>query len=167
MKKCISCLTVKPKTDEFFFYRNKERGWFSSWCKNCKKEYRIQNNEAELSKQRERRGVKPCKTCGSNEKPKGSTYCEKCQSERHKSRKKADKCIYKSRLRKARPNWANKNAIRETYKNCPDGFHVDHIIPIRGENVCGLHVESNLQYLLAEINISKSNHYSIEHNGIK
>ena len=60
----------------------------------------------------------------------------------------------------ATPSWANKNVITEIYLNCPDGYHVDHIVPLQGKNVCGLHVEWNLQYLPANENLKKGNRLS-------
>lgn len=57
------------------------------------------------------------------------------------------------------PAWADKHAIREFYRNCPEGYEVDHIIPLRGEIVCGLHVLSNLQYLPVEVNRRKGNSF--------
>jgi hypothetical protein len=66
----------------------------------------------------------------------------------------------KKRVKKATPRWADLKAIKLFYVNCPKGFHVDHIVPITGRKVSGLHVMNNLQYLPAKDNMSKGNSFS-------
>lgn len=57
------------------------------------------------------------------------------------------------------PKWADKEAINFFYECCPKGCHVDHIIPLQGKNISGLHVETNLQWLPAIENLRKNNKF--------
>lgn len=57
----------------------------------------------------------------------------------------------------ATPPWADQEKISKVYQNCPPGMEVDHIIPLQGKTVCGLHVDYNLQYLTESENCKKSN----------
>lgn len=61
------------------------------------------------------------------------------------------------------PSWhsTEKEAVAEFYENCPEGYHVDHIIPLQGEYVSGLHTLNNLQYLPAKENLDKSNKFDL------
>jgi 5-methylcytosine-specific restriction endonuclease McrA len=67
------------------------------------------------------------------------------------------------------PNWLNAGEFFEIeciYKYCAGlrkigmNYHVDHIVPLQGDNVSGLHVPWNLQVIHADENLSKGNkHY--------
>jgi hypothetical protein len=65
------------------------------------------------------------------------------------------------------PSWANEAEIKMIYKQAASlqkllgkPVDVDHVIPLRGELVSGLHVENNLQLMFAEDNQKKSNSYT-------
>ena len=173
MKTCISCKRELPKTDEYFYFRNKSRGWLSSWCKECfHKHYRGKNPECQKKKRIPKKNL--CRECGI-EIGKRKRLCDICLKAIKRKQKRYDKAVQKKRLKQAMPKWADRKAIKEFYSNRPEGYEVDHIIPLRGELVSGLHCMENLQYLPCEENRKKSNrfgsgdfnHYSLEHNGVK
>jgi hypothetical protein len=74
---------------------------------------------------------------------------------RHPERKLAEVRKRQASKLKRTPVWADLAAIKKFYENCPDGHEVDHIAPLRGKTVCGLHVLTNLQYLPAADNRAK------------
>lgn len=50
------------------------------------------------------------------------------------------------------------------YANCPTGLEVDHIIPIKNDLVCGLHVPWNMHYVTRSENARKSNFFDGTYN---
>jgi hypothetical protein len=75
----------------------------------------------------------------------------------------------RARKRNAMPQWADRQAITQVYreakqriKDTGEQWHVDHIVPLAGKNVCGLHVHWNLQVIPARENMSKSNKFREE-----
>jgi hypothetical protein len=74
-------------------------------------------------------------------------------------RSRVARALYRTRQLQATPCWADLVAIKKFYENCPEGYHVDHIAPLQGKTICGLHVLENLQYLTASENCRKGNTY--------
>lgn len=59
------------------------------------------------------------------------------------------------------PPWADIEKIKAIYQEAKrTGMTVDHIIPLRGQTVSGLHVENNLQLLPGSVNYSKGNKFT-------
>ena len=115
-----------------------------------------------------------CKTCKNNKEakhrasPKGQDTAKLYRkSPAGKAKAKRNRALRDKRSKQATPKWLNpeqKQQILDIYEHMRDcrsftgeDYHVDHIVPLRGENVCGLHVPWNLQVLPAYVNISKSN----------
>ena len=69
----------------------------------------------------------------------------------------------KRTIERQTPSWANLERIQEIYGYCIEqnkatgraAFHVDHIFPLRGKYVSGLHVETNLRVIPATENLKK------------
>lgn len=70
-----------------------------------------------------------------------------------------NKILVKCSKPNAQPKWVDVDKIRKFYKNKPKGKVVDHIIPLNGEHVSGLHIFENLQYLSNLENTVKHNSF--------
>ena len=86
---------------------------------------------------------------------------------RNPGKLRAIKSKRKKKVRLATPSWLSKeqfNDIEQFYKKAIEleektgiPHQVDHIVPIQGKEVCGLHVPWNLQVLTRDENRKKSN----------
>jgi hypothetical protein len=144
-KLCPECGEVLPTS--VFSHSNSTKDGLQSTCKGCDATSREANKEyfKEYSK----------KYYAANKE----YFKEYYESNKHlyiaySAKRRASKL-------KATPKWANLVAIKEIYQTCPEGYHVDHIIPLQGKLVCGLHCEFNLQHLLASENLIKGNRFEV------
>lgn len=144
MKKCPRCEHVKD--DSEFAIRNRlmrdgitRKQYLEPKCKLCKSELRREWGKQNPDKVR------------------------KYNTGAHKNYLTAKR---RAMLKNATPIWADMDKIRKLYveakeiENLTGNKHeVDHIIPLQGKLVCGLHVEYNMQVIPAEENRRKSNLY--------
>ena len=93
----------------------------------------------------------------SSHKDNLNTYCSKCHYEDLVTKQPSVTAKRKAVKLKATPKWANLKIIKEIYRTCPKDCHVDHIIPLQNDLVCGLHVENNLRHLPIKENLIKGN----------
>lgn len=164
-KYCPRCKTTKSTAE---FSRNKARegrhGGFASYCKICVREYGKErqydkkrwetNRERELQRHRDYMQI--------DREKKLDMYRRMSQDYR---KAHPDRVNATNRARgkwNFVPAWADRAAMRTVYAKAREWsdvlgieMHVDHIVPIRGKIVCGLHCEANLQLLSKELNHEK------------
>lgn len=144
-KTCTKCHVSKPSS-EFYNKRHQcktcRRIIIASWQKrNPSKvsEYRIAYREADR-----KRASRQSMSWDTN----------------HPGQRAARLAKYKAAKLQRTPRWLSETQLKEIqsiYTNCPKGYEVDHIVPLQGNLVSGLHVPWNLQYLKVRDNRVKYN----------
>jgi len=158
MKLCRKCGAEKPETDfspaTWYTKDGERRTGLASECKPCfglRNAPYYQENKERLAQRKSETNRALYLRKKDEIKARVSEYNKK---HNHKWSK-----LRRSGISQQTPSWANKEAIKFFYECCPAGCHVDHIIPLRGKTVSGLHVETNLQWLPAAENHRKSNKF--------
>lgn len=160
-KLCTKCETEK-ETSEFTKDKRYFLGLFC-WCKECKKKHARENPQIAVSWSRENKdrsdAIKNKYVAENREKVRES---KRKWSKANNKQVLAKTRKYQASKLNATPSWLTKEQLNEMvaiYVNCPEGYHLDHIVPLQGKNVKGLHVPWNLCYLPASENSRKSNKY--------
>ena len=166
MKICRKCL--KEKALESFCKDKSSFDGRASSCKECRAIYRKQYNKKEKANidnynkayhklNKESLNNKRKADRLKNPEKYKKRFSNWSKNNKHLVNERAAR--KRARIKQQTPVWANLKAIKDFYKKCPEGYHVDHIIPLKGKNITGLHIRDNLQYLTASANIRKGNSY--------
>jgi hypothetical protein len=164
-KKCNVCLLIK---DIAHFSKDitTNEGW-ARRCKYCSKIFgkRYRENNPEITKKnnkkfkelnpeyyKEWRLENSKSISGRNRDWYSANRKDKSEKNKKWKRENPDSVRAYSENRRIKiklstPKYADIRAINKFKRRVPDDCHVDHIIPIINERVCGLHTLENLQYL--------------------
>lgn len=160
-KKCRCCGYLK--SFESFNKHCVGKYGLSSICKKCKA-----NQDAKYAKLNKEKINAKKKAWAIANKEKIKLAKSKWQKNNKNNGAKST-AKYRYNKYKSTPLWVDFDLIAIEYelaawctKVMGKQYHVDHIIPLQGKRVCGLHVHNNLRVILATENISKSNKFAIE-----
>lgn len=171
MKKCKTCGIEKPVSE--YYKKNKDGSKLFSECKKCfcerSAKWQAANKERKAAtnkkwEQKNWQRVLKNKREWRKKKPEVHKAIKKrwCAKNKDKTAAEASK-KRASRLQRT-PSWADLKEIQAFYTAAQwmteltgEQWHVDHIVPLRGKLVSGLHVENNLQLLKAHDNLTKLN----------
>lgn len=159
MKTCTKCKLEKPLDR---FYKRSGKDGYLSWCKDCKNK----SSKAWNVKNKEKHSELNRKWYVENKEHHLANSKEWYKSNKH--RKLETVTAREKRCILATPTWADRELIKELYalakkltEQTGVPHEVDHIIPLQGKNVSGLHTQDNLQVITAEENRRKSNKFII------
>lgn len=167
MKICSKCNIAQHVSN--FTKKKDSKDGFSNICKVCKKKYDKERRKDTkfLKKEKERLQKYDRKEYLKNwrfENRKHIQLYEKTYRLSNRSLLNSKNARWRAARKQACPSWADLDKIKVLYEKAKwleslTGlkYHVDHIIPLQGENVCGLHCWNNLQILEQSVNCSKGN----------
>jgi hypothetical protein len=167
LKVCVRCLCEKDIT--LFSPADTCKDGHRNYCKACQKKakdaWRARNKEHHNAKGKawvlanpEKRKESRRNSTARN-KHKYENLSRKWKKE-NKDRVNLSTAMRRRKIRQATPLWADKELIKQFYVEAlRSNLEVDHIIPLRGKSVSGLHVHTNLQLLTKSENSSKGNSY--------
>lgn len=177
MKTCLKCLTEK---ELFAFHKKKDSAdGYRNICKECRKGEHVDryasdkeawNNRAvQWRKENKEAAKKIDKRYREQNKEKRLKQASEWKKNNKGRVNFLNSTRYASKLERT-PKWLTEEDL--THINClyqlaamrtrESGYvwHVDHIIPLNGKTVSGLHVPSNLRVIPAVDNLRKSNTYA-------
>ena len=130
----------------------------------ARKAYYAKNKAAELAYRKEYALNNPGKIKAAQDKyTVANADARKASVRGWKKRNPESGAALKAKRRAAKlqqtPPWYTHTDCVAIYKELKPGYHLDHIIPLQGENVSGLHWHHNLQLLPAAENMSKGNKF--------
>ncbi len=176
MKHCPKCNQEKPF--EAFYASSTHKSGYASWCKACEaqrnKDKFQRRKDAQLAKAKEYRVAnKEYVTAGilawRNKNPKRLAGIYRNWADRNRHKVNAKWMKRQAGKKNRTPNWLTDDELwmmKQAYdiasirsKCLGIKFHVDHIVPLQGKTVSGLHVPWNLQVIPAKLNQQKSNHF--------
>ena len=173
-KQCLCCKETKVLSE---FSRNAQRNdGFSAYCKVCKavkdRQYYEKNKEARIAYIKSWCIDNVDKTRAYKRKYKTvNPDVDKIYKKQNKSLVNFTNAKRRANTKNRTPDWLtefDKLKIKCYYQvaamrsqSSGQKWHVDHIIPLQGKNVCGLHVPNNLQIIPAIENMRKNNHYEV------
>jgi len=167
-KVCNRCLVNKPLA-HFSPNKTKPQGVKYS-CKPCSaKEAKLRRKEIPLTKE-QKEAAKARSSAWRELNPTRAKQIKAISVAKKPYVKRAAAARYRASKNGATPSWLTeeqKQEIQNFYRLKDDVilisgelYHVDHIVPLKGDTVCGLHVPWNLQLLPSDLNCRKSNTYN-------